>query len=104
MSCSNFAAMNLPVVSAAWLPPIRAWVYRSNSVRAVVTACRWASRTRSSPPTKAVRETDLGAENVASQPARCSTGLTVVPSAVVYSLAVAMPHQLLAGDGVSGLR
>ena len=32
---------------------------------------------------KAVKETDLGAENVASQPARCSTGLTVVPSAVV---------------------
>jgi len=32
---------------------------------------------------QAVKETDLGAENVASQPARCATGLTVVPSAVV---------------------
>ena len=51
----------------------------------VVTASRWASRTRSSPPTRAVSETDFGAENVASQPARCSTGFTVVPSAVVYS-------------------
>jgi len=30
--------MNLPVVSAAWLPPIRAWVYRSTLFRAVVPA------------------------------------------------------------------
>ena len=58
-----------------------------NSVRAIVTARRWASRTRSSPSTKAVNETDFGAENVASQPTRCSTGFKVVPSAVVYSWA-----------------
>ena len=60
----------------------------SNSVRATVTACRWASRIRSSPPTRAVSETDFGAEKVASHPARCSIGLTVVPSAVVYSWAL----------------
>ena len=36
------------------------------------TASRWASRTRESPPTRAVRETDFGAEKVASQPALCS--------------------------------
>jgi hypothetical protein len=35
----------------------------------------------SSPPTSAVSETDLGAEKVASQPARCSIVLTVLPSA-----------------------
>src|ERR1019366_1476265 len=84
--------MNFPVVSAAWLPPIRAWVYRSNSVRAAVTACRWASLTRSSPPTNAVKETDFAAENVASQPALCSTGLMVAPAALT--------HQLLASDRV----
>ena len=45
-------------------------------VRATLTASRCASRTRSSPPTSAVSETDFGAENVASHPARCSTGVT----------------------------
>ena len=85
MSCSNLAAMNLPVCSAGLLPPIRACVYFSNSSSAVETAARWASVTRSSPPTSAVRETDLGAENVASQPARCSTGLVTDPSGLVYS-------------------
>ena len=41
--------------------------------------------TLSSPPTSAVSEMDLGAENVASQPARCSIVLTVLPSASWYS-------------------
>ena len=49
------------------------------------TLSRWAARTRSSPPTSAVSETDLGAENVASHPARCSIVLTVLPSASLYS-------------------
>ncbi len=33
-----------------------------------------------------VSETDFGAENVASHPARCSTALVVVPSALLYPL------------------
>ncbi len=51
---------------------------------ATLTASRCASRTRSSPPTSAVSETDFGAEKVASQPARCSTGDTIFPSSFRY--------------------
>ena len=36
-----------------------------------------ADRIRSSPPTRAVSDTDFGGEKVASQPARCCTELTV---------------------------
>ena len=43
------------------------------------TLSRCASLTRSSPPTNAVTETDFGAENVASHPARCSTEVTSLP-------------------------
>ena len=59
------------------------------SVQAVqapaLTLSRWASRTRISPPTSAVSETDLGAEKVASHPARCSIVFTIFPSAPLYT-------------------
>jgi len=71
---------NLPVVSGARMLPILAWVYRSNSAMAERTLSRCASRTRSSPPTRAVNETDFGAEKVASQPARCSTEVVSLPN------------------------
>ncbi len=47
--------------------------------RATRTLSRCASRTRSSPPTSAVSETDFGAEIVASQPARWPTEVTSLP-------------------------
>ncbi len=74
------AAANFPVVSGARMLPILAWVYRSNSDRAERTLSRCATLTRSSPPTRAVNETDFGAENVASHPARCSTLVTSLPN------------------------
>ena len=40
------------------------------------------------PAFSAVSDTDFGAEKVASQPARCSTALVVLPSAFLYSIAV----------------
>src|SRR5215472_6208309 len=87
VSCSNFATTNLRVISAGWLPPIRACVYRSSSSKATRILSRWATRMRWSPPTSAVNETDFGAENVASQPARCSTEVTVFPFSALYSCA-----------------
>ena len=60
-------------------------MYVSSWLSAAATASKCAMRTRSSPPTRAVSETDLGAEKVASQPARCSTDFTLRPSSVVYS-------------------
>jgi hypothetical protein len=52
---------------------------------------RWASRTRSSPPTSAVSDTDFGAENAASHPARCSAlvlPLDVVDSKMVSAVGI----------------
>jgi hypothetical protein len=80
VSCSKVAAANLPVVSGARMLPILAWVYRSSSAMAERTLSRCATRTRSSPPTRAVNETDFGAENTASHPARCSTEVTSLPN------------------------
>jgi hypothetical protein len=80
VSCSKVAAANFPVVSGARMLPILAWVYRSNSAMAERTLSRCATLTRSSPPTRAVNETDFGAENTASHPARCSTEVTSLPN------------------------
>src|SRR5438552_199450 len=66
---------------------MRASTYRSSSSNATPTLSRWASCTRSSPPTRAVNDTLFGAENVASHPARCSIALTFSPCLFVYSLA-----------------
>jgi len=59
--------MNFPVVSGAWTfanPRLRCTAPTQRAQRGTLSRC--ASRTRSSPPTSAVRETDFGAENVAS--------------------------------------
>ncbi len=74
----------LPVCSGSRTLPMRAWVYRSNSLSATRTLSRCASRTRSSPPTSAVSETDFGAEIVASQPARWPTEVTSLPYRFSY--------------------
>ena len=55
-------------------------MYRSSSSKANRTLSRCASRTRSSPPTRAVSETGFGAEKAASHPARCSTEVTSLPN------------------------
>ena len=54
--------------------------------------------TRSSPPTRAAGEAALGAENVASHPARCSTEGTSLRSGSRRSWRL-VPHPLLLGAG-----
>src|SRR5690242_12900736 len=96
--------MNCPVVSAGLLPPIRACVYRSNSFNAIFTARRCASRTRSSPPTSAVRDTDLGAEKVASPTGAMFNWRDRFSIGVRVSLDDAVTHKLLAGDRMLAVR
>lgn len=60
---------------------------RSSASRATRTLSRCASRIRWSPPSSAVNETDFGAENVASQPARCFIAVMVFPFSSLYSCA-----------------
>ena len=81
--------MNLPVVSAALLPPIlRLGVASPARLRRMLRLAPCASRTRSSPPTKG-RQVKLDfrrGKTYASHPARCSTALVrSTPPRLVYS-------------------
>src|SRR6267143_166600 len=77
-------ARQLGSIEGRGVRPMRACTYFSISFRATRTLSRCAAATRASRPTKAVKETLFGAENVASQPARWSIVVTSAPRAFVY--------------------
>src|SRR6266498_5951392 len=61
-------------------------MYPSNTSTAFSTLSRCATLTRSSFPTSAASDTDLGALKVASQPARCSLVVISSPYLLTSSL------------------
>jgi hypothetical protein len=65
--------------------------------RRVAVGSRSDSRTRSSPPTSTLSDTDFGAENVSSHPARCSALVTVLTEFAVVGSRNLMTDKLFSG-------